>query len=457
MRRFAVRLAAILAALAFASPAFAQADPQKKFLEEERRREMDERARANADLKQDFLWDYGAWIHTEVTRLDDKPDRDHRTFRYADLRLWGEMVYDQRTTAYVRLQSDYTDFNPGDQFAGDDDNRFRPIRVDQAYLNADFSWYGTELTARAGKEFESIGRGLLLNGVYYGGHVSWASGPFSARALVAHTVIHDDDIDQSLPNPRDTRRGFAGIEGDWAFSGDHRFYVMGLLEHDFNNEENAFQKWDYNADYVGLGARGRVVENLFYALEAVYEFGRSAGAGSREMDTIQAFAATVSLDYLWRIDTSPALTLEYMFGSGDKDRTSVSDVASGNRAGTKDEGFLSFGFLQTGLSLFPRLSNIQILRVGGSFHPLESVDFARNLEIGSFFYYYRKVQSAQPISDPRAFNDNSDIGTGVDVVLRWRIFSDLGISINYGVFMPGKAYDETSNRSFISAGLTFSF
>jgi hypothetical protein len=67
------------------------------------------------------------------------------------------------------------------------------------------------------------------------------------------------------------------------------------------------------------------------------------------------------------------------------------------------------------------------------------------------------VQSAEPISDPRSFNNSADIGTEVDVFLRWRIFSDLGISINYGVFMPGKAYDERSNRNFVSAGLTFSF
>ena len=457
MRRVAALLASLVISVFAASPAFAQADPQKKFLEEERRREMDERARANADLKQDFLWDYGGWFHSEIARLDDKPDRDHRTYRYADLRLWGEMVYDQRYTAYVRLQTDYTNFNTGEQFAGDDNARYRPILVDQAYLSADFSWDETLLKASAGKEFESIGRGLLLNGVYYSGHVSWACGPFSARALVAHTIIHDDDVDQTLPNPRDTHRGFAGVEGDWKFSGDHTFYVMGLVEHDFNNEENAFQKWDYNADYVGLGARGNVIENLFYAVEAVTEFGRSAAAGSKQMETIQAFAATLSLDYLWRVDTSPSFQLEYMFGSGDKDRTSVTDAAAGNAAGTKDLGFLSFGYLQTGFSLFPRLSNIHILRVGGAFHPLESVDFARNLELGAAFYYYRKVQSAEPISDPRSFNNNSDVGTEVDLFLRWRIFSDLGLSINYGVFMPGKAYDETSNRNFISAGLTFSF
>lgn len=457
MVRTSSGLAAAVLFLLSAAPLLAQVEQQKKFLEEERRREMDERARANADLKQDFLWDFGGWFHGEVTRLDDQPDRDHRTYRYADLRLWGEIVYDQRYTGYVRLQSDYTDFNQGDQFAGSHDNVFHPVGIDQAYLDGDFSWDGTQLTARAGKEFESLGRGLLLNNVYYGGHLSWASGPFSAKLLVAHTVTHDDDVDTSLPNQRDSHRGFIGVEGDWVFSADHRFYVMALVERDFNHAEQSGQKWDYNANYIGFGSRGTLFGNLSYAAEGVYEFGESMAGGTSSFEQIQAFAATISLDYVWRIDTSPVFVLEYMIGSGDADRSSVTEVASGNTPGTTDQSFLSFGFLQTGFSLFPRLSNIHILKVGGSFRPLESVEVCRYLEIGAFFYYYRKVQSAQPISDPRSFLDDPDIGSEVDVQLRWRIFSDLGITVNYGVFMPGNAYQEQANRTFFSAGFSYGF
>lgn len=457
MRRVGSGLMSLGVLLAAASSLSAQNDQQKRFLEEERRREMDERARANADLKQDFLWEFGGWFHGELTRLDDQPDRDHRTYRYADLRLWGEVVFEQRYTAYLRLQSDYIDFNKGDQFAGEHDNVVHPLVVDEAYLDADFSWDGTELKARAGRQFESLGRGLLLNGVAYAGHLSWSAGPFSARLVLAHTIPHDDDIDQSLPNPRDSHRGFFGVEADWIFTGDHRLYFMGLVEHDFNGENEFGQKWDYNANYLGLGARGSVTGDLSYAVELVYEFGQTAGAGSTEMDPIRAFAATVSLDYVLRIDTSPILVLEYMFGSGDSDRGSVTDVASGNTSGTNDEGFLSFGFLQTGFSLFPRLSNIHILKLGGSFHPLESVEAARYLEVGAYFYYYRKAEAGQPISDPRSFRDDADIGKEFDLFLRWRIFSDLGLSVNYGLFMPGNAYDEKSNRGFISAGLSYSF
>src|SRR6185295_7553807 len=110
--------------------------------------------------------------------------------------------------------------------------------------------------------------------------------------------------------------------------------------------------------------------------------------------------------------------------------------------GTTDTSFLSFGFVQTGYSLFPRVSNIHILRFGGSIRPLESVELFHKLEVGAYGYFYRKAVAAEQISDSRSFLNNADIGKEVDVFLRWRIFSDLGFSVNYGCFFPGRAYLE---------------
>ena len=153
----------------------------------------------------------------------------------------------------------------------------------------------------------------------------------------------------------------------------------------------------------------------------------------------------------------PTLLLQYMYGSGDPDRQSTTDALAGNQAGTDDHGFLSFGFVQTGYSLFPRVSNIHILRIGGTLRPLESVDWLHKLQVGVFGYLYRKAQSESPISDSRAFLDDADIGKEVDLTLRWRIYSDLGFSLNYGCFFPGDAYQETKARNFLSLGMTYSF
>src|SRR5262245_27804506 len=129
--------ALIVSVLAFAAPASAQ--DQKKFLEEERRKEMDARPKPDPDMLQPFLWDAGGWLHLQFDYLEDPPFRDTRTDRYVDLRLWGELRIERNYTAFVRIQTDYVDFNDGDQFKGSSDNAYRWPRMDQAYLKADWT------------------------------------------------------------------------------------------------------------------------------------------------------------------------------------------------------------------------------------------------------------------------------------------------------------------------------
>jgi hypothetical protein len=435
------------------------AQDQNKLLEEERRRVMDARPRGDDDLAQPVLWDVGGWFHGEFVTLDDPPEEAERTLRYLDLRLWGELRIHQTYTAYLRLQTDYVDFNSGDQFEGSDDDEFRFLYVDQAWVEGDWSTRERDLVLRAGRQFISLGRGLLFNQVAYGAVGEWAEGRWGARVFGAHTIVHDDDIDQSLPNHDDSRRAFGAAEAHYVLSGDHRAYALFMLEKDLNDEdpESATQDWTYDAQYFGLGLRGDFFRRLGYHVEAVYQTGESAAAGTEDTEDIRAFSLTFLLEYRFEAPTSPAILFEYLHGSGDADRGSVTDVAAGNAPGSDDEGFLGFGYLQTGYALFPRVSNIHIFRLGGSLRPFETWDVARYLEVGLFGYLYRKDESAAPISDPRSFNDDAEVGTEIDLYLRWRVLSDLGVSINFGRFMPGDAYEDTDGRNFFSAGFTYGF
>src|SRR6187549_3173288 len=86
-----------------AFPLAALGQDQKKFLEEERRREMDARPKLDDELQQPFLWDAGGWLHLQFDHLDDPPFEDTRTDRYVDLRLWGQIRYERAYTAFVRV------------------------------------------------------------------------------------------------------------------------------------------------------------------------------------------------------------------------------------------------------------------------------------------------------------------------------------------------------------------
>lgn len=446
--------AAVLGAFLVTSQAFGQ--EQKKFLEEERRREMDARPPLDEDMKQPLLWDAGAWVHLQFDHLDDPPFEDTRTDRYVDLRVWGLLRIERRITAFLRVQADYTDFNSGQQFKGSDSND-GGVRVDQAWVGGDWTDFGRGFSIKIGKEFLSMGSGLLFNDVAYAIQATYDWERFAMRGWIARTRFSLDDIDQSLPDKHVSNRAFLGIEADYLITGSHRLYGMVLVERDFNREQVETQEWDYHANYIGIGGRGTIVAGWGYSGEAIYEFGQTASTGSTELDTISAFALLLTTEYHFQGELEPVLRFQYMFGSGDSDRTSVTDMAAGNTAGTDDSSFLSFGFVQTGFSLFPRVSNIHILRLGGSIRPLASSELFHKLEVGLYGYFYRKAVSEEPISDSRALLPSSDIGQEIDLFLRWRILSDLGFTLNYGCFFPGKAYLDDSPRNFFSAGVTYTF
>lgn len=453
------RVQAVSAVLLFLSlcSVSLHAQDQQRLIEEERRKEMDERAKANADLHQDFLWDAGGWLHLEYDYLNDQPTRGSRKDWYYDLRLWGQIVIDRTYTFYARLRTDYIDFNAGDQFPGDAENHLRLFAPDQIWFAADWTRDGQGFSVRAGQEFITMGTGLLYNDLAYAAEMTFTADPWAFRLWAGHSIIHEDDIDQSIQKPSQSRRGFLGIEADVMVTGNHRAYAMVMIELDFNSDNDPLQDWKYNAQYFGIGGRGTIVAGWGYSVEGILEIGRTADALSTIHSSIRSYGLSVATDYQFPGPLEPALRFQYLYGSGDPDRGNVAAQSAGNTPGTLDRGFLPFGFVQTGYSLFPRVSNIHIFRLGGSFRPLEDSELFHKFEVGLYGYYYRKAQSLEPISDPRSNLNSSDVGTELDFLLRWRILSDLGLSVNYGCFLPGRAYADRSARHFVSAGVTYSF
>ena len=93
-----------LFAAAFAEASAAEQD-QQKLIEDERRREMNQRPPLDPELHQTWLWDAGGWLHLQFDQLDDEPLRDTRTDRYVDLRLWGEIRYERNYSLSCRIRT----------------------------------------------------------------------------------------------------------------------------------------------------------------------------------------------------------------------------------------------------------------------------------------------------------------------------------------------------------------
>ncbi len=441
--------------------------PQGRLLEEERRRVLDE----TIDISQEFEYDFGGWIRGEFITFDDAPYRDTRTLRFYDLRLWGRARVAEIPRVSARLLMQYTDFNKGDQY-GHSQNDFDGPNLDQGFYEIDLSAAVgmTKLTGRLGRQFFQVGRGIALNGTMDGLSIEGETGGWGFKALGAHTIISMDDIDSSRPDHDDSHRIFAGASVEGPDLGLHtRPYAYGLVQRDLNGSDppgSGTIEFGYDSEYWGIGLRSQPTTFLSLRGEFVFETGRcypdpfTVTDGSTESDPIRAQCLDLLAEAHPDLPLGLRFSAEYLWGSGDADRLSVTNTVFGNEAGTTDEGFLAFGYVNTGIALYPRPSNLHILRVGAAGRPLEGLGrLLEAFDVALDWFYYMKDEKTGAISDARADLPEAYVGMELDVSVTWRPLSDVLASVRYGIFLPGDAYSSATDdtRGFLSASLTYMF
>jgi hypothetical protein len=67
--------------------------------------------------------------------------------------------------------------------------------------------------------------------------------------------------------------------------------------------------------------------------------------------------------------------------------------------------------------------------------------------------------SGGPISDPRVDPTSSSryLGTEIDLVARWRLFSDLGLAFTAAAFLPGGAFQVIYREADFGGRIELSF
>ena len=238
-------------------------------------------------------------------------------------------------------------------------------------------------------------------------------------------------------------------------------YMFGMGQFDFG-EEDSSNKTKYQSQYYGIGLKGYVFSNMIYNGEFIYQRGKSYVTGTSDQEDINAFAGIFNMKYFFNVKTNPVLIIQYAYGSGDKDRFD-SRAPNGNSSGT-DSGFISFGPYSAGYALKPTLSNIHVIRGGFSIAPFSgSPDSIFNrFVLISKYSFYMKDAIGGGIKYGEGKESERFIGQGVDVSLRWKIFSDLSFFVNYAIFIPGNVYlsseeEGKGNLHFVLCGLNISF
>lgn len=417
---------------------------------------------------QGALFDWGGWYRPSYTHWDDI-DRTIDLVEH-DFRLWTNFSFDQVHQAYFRVRTAWVNFYGDDAFDG---NNF-----DTEGPNLDVGWYRMDVTGaarryfstdlpfrsevKAGRQYLQVGTGMVLSQILDGVRLDGGVGLTDATLFVARSVHSQDSLDLTLPGHDESDRRIAALEiktrvGD----GHHEPFVYALITRDHTGErpEDPSQEFTYDADYYGFGSTGSVIPDLRYWAEFSFQRGKSFPSGSTaERERIHAFGYDVGTDYFFtRLPLRARIGAEIAHGEGDPDRGSPTNTIGGNTLGTDDEGFLPFGYIDTGSAFAARLANLNVVRVGFSFHPLDFNETFRELELGTSYYWFRKGARTGGITDPSADLAHSNLGKEIDFYANWRVLSDLLLTLRWGHFMPGEAYSDRSSRDYFLGAVIYSF
>jgi hypothetical protein len=444
-------------------------------------------------MAQRYLWDWGGSETFTFSTYDDpvlindtSVRHKRRTVKSNTFNLWGSLNLDDIHNFYVRFKGYHNDYNQGDQYRSTE-NQFSwnleegfdegtyAINIDKAVEKYFKYSMPLQLRLTAGRFSTSLGSQLAYtkktNGVQLDGQSKWVG----FKVFGARNLIDEENVDFSVPGFRSSKRYFFGAEASYKGFKKHVPYLFALIQEDHSGEsiEDPNQDYDYNSRYYGIGSRGQITNSLYYSIEGIMEDGKSnpedatttndrdetvtLNPGPPDTEPIDAWALAASIHYSFNVVTHPNLSAGYAFGTGDSDRSAkVVTTTPGNKEGTTDRNFLNFGYIDTGLNLAPRLSNLQMIKFGLSLTPLEFVK-KKNVRLDANFFLFRKDKKEAEISDNRAVIGRRKIGEEIDISVVWNVFSDLSVSVDYGRFYPGDAYYYKEDRDNIGLTILYQF
>ena len=196
-------------------------------------------------------------------------------------------------------------------------------------------------------------------------------------------------------------------------------------------------------EYFGLGLSGAAVSSLYYNLFFYWNAGStlsyvpdsvSVTGFSYQYRPIQAFIGGFGLKYYMEETLSSRLEFQGVFSSGNAGNQSYLE---GNTSSVSTM-FVPISQEVIGLAFTPKMGNLVLLDLNYSFKPFAQRATAwKNLQIiAKVLSFFRPTTGA--ISQPGLSSSSNDLylGTEPEIIARFRIFSDLGIVLSTGIFLP---------------------
>lgn len=194
----------------------------------------------------------------------------------------------------------------------------------------------------------------------------------------------------------------------------------------------------FNSQYTTLNLSGALSADLFYSSWFTLGSGRtlswledqnSATGFSYQYVQIQSVMTGFTLNYYRQELFHSAFNIRFLYASGDQDYSAVTE---GNTGGNSTM-FVPVTSAPFGLVFSPALSNLMIAEFGGSIKPIPE----KNLQTGlRLFAFFRPTSGPVAASGLKAGENSSLLGYEADMYGNFRLYSDLGMSLNTGLFFP---------------------
>ena len=204
--------------------------------------------------------------------------------------------------------------------------------------------------------------------------------------------------------------------------------------------------------YAGLGFMGPMpgVSSLFYTL---YGYGSSGWYGD---NIILSFLSGAGINYLMPAFFSSRIALDFLYSSGDADHDAFYE---GNTSGYST-AFIPITAAPAGLVFTDQQTNIFYISSSYSLKPFSTGDseiLKNTLVLLKPVFLFRSTAGPVQAGGVSEGATGLYLGTEIDLSIMARLFSDLGFSLNGGIYMPSAIMEVSSPQIKLSAALSLSF
>lgn len=268
--------------------------------------------------------------------------------------------------------------------------------------------------------------------------------------LTLPQILFGQSITLSLIAQEDMRGMFDTIGG---YSAD---YTPVLIQ-DGETTYYAGQGGAVDTQYIGAGVSGPSINSLYHSVYYYFGTGRALSykTDAYSYDTIISHLAGISLDYYMSWLFNSKIGLNLCFATGDEDATTYYE---GNTTGDYNQ-FLPITNGGGGIIFTPGVSNILSANLNFSAKPLEALDipFVSNAQfILDVMPFFRLVDGPVYVSGIDDEYTGNYLGTEIDLTVNLRPYSDLGVIMRLGYFLPDTTAFTTTDPIFM-AKLNVSF